>query len=132
MKKFAPILALLAFFMFAAPKAEAQLNFYNGTPCPVQVFVAFSFSASPCSGPICQSNWSVAPTGFSVIPAISSSPCLQPFPPVGANYVRLLVRTLPGVTAGVSACGSPVTTTTDCSFAPRTVQVFGFNFAAIY
>lgn len=115
--------------MFLADFAYTQLTFVNNTPCPVRVTGVISTSPTPCTaGPYCTATWiSVPPFSTGVLPA---PPCLGT---VGSSptFVRVGVQTTTTF-LGVSICGAPSTTYTDCTGAPRTLTQFSGSFAAIF
>lgn len=131
MKKQFIAIFFLAFLLFGAGVAKAQLTFYNGTACDVKLFGSFTYSNNPCQqGPYCTTGTILAPAMSTVV--LPGGPCLSPVPPVTANFIRVGVYTQTGLFLGVSFCGTQTQNYVDCTGTPRTLQIFSPNFAAIY
>ena len=131
MKKIIPILTILAFFAFAAPTAKAQITIFNLTPCPVQVVGAYSYLPNPCTSFSCTTpTYTVPANGSFVVPGGN---CLSfSSPPPTANFIAFKLLVSPGNSTGVELCSNPVSSIRDCFGTPRTVQIFNYNFGAIY
>jgi hypothetical protein len=69
---------------------------------------------------------------FSTIVLTGTGTCIAPFPPPGANFVRVGINPGSVLGAGVNWCGIQVTNYTDCTGGLRTLQIFSPNFAAIF
>jgi hypothetical protein len=133
MKRLFVLSILLSLFLFASQEVSAQFTFFNGSGCSVRVLGGFNYNSNPCNGPTCTTPWvSVAP-GTSVTLPTAGVPCLTPvFPPPPANFFgfKLLVSSTSGTS--VDICSNPVSAIADCNGVPRTVQIFNFNFGAIF
>ena len=129
MKKFIFASVLGFIMLFAANSANAQLNFFNNTPCWVRVMGAYGNNPNPCvMGPSCVSPWiSVAPFGVGVLPAGNC-----PLPPAPtSNYFRIQIN-FGGGFFGASMCPNNPVPVVDCQNFPRTLQMFSFNTAAVF
>ena len=129
MKKFIFASVFGFLMLFAANSANAQLNFFNNTPCWVRVMGGYANNPNPCMmGPYCASPWiAVAPFSAGVLPAGNC-----PFPPTpNSNYYRIQI-TFGGAFFGASMCPNAPVPVIDCQNAPRTLQMFSFNSAAVF
>lgn len=129
MKKYLLSIGLGLVMFFAADSVSAQLNFFNNTPCWVRVMGAYANNPNPCvMGPSCTSPWiSVAPFSAGVLPAGN---CPAP-PTPNSNYFRILIN-FGGGFFGASMCPNNPVPVVDCQNAPRTLQMFSFNSAAVF
>jgi hypothetical protein len=122
-------ISLLAFaFLFIAGSAQAQLNFYNGSPCAIQVKAAAYFGGNPCLAPSCASAVvNVPPGGFATIPV---PPCLgvSPIP----SYRAVKFAMFPGITAAADVCGANPVNFIDCQGNPRILNIVSPSFAGIF
>jgi hypothetical protein len=115
--------------MFLAGSASAQLNFYNGSTCFVQVKAAAEQNATPCLGPTCSSGViGVAPGGFAVIPV---GPCLTTV--AGLGYRAVKFSMFGGPSVGADKCTGPNPAFfLDCAGTPRQLNILSPTFAGIF
>ena len=131
-KKFFSVLALLSLFLLASPKANAQLTFYNATPCSVIVTGTFNYTRNPCTGFICSTREViVAPFSINTI-AASAFTCFHPVPPVIGKFASITVRTSLTQATTVSICNNPISQVRDCQSNLKTVRMFNSSHATIY
>jgi hypothetical protein len=128
-KKLFSLSLLFGAFMFLATAASAQLNFFNGSACTVQVKAAAEQNATPCLGPTCSSGVvTVAPGGFATLPI---GACLTTSAGLGYQAVKFAMTG--GISAFADKCVGPNPAFfLDCSGTPRQLRIVSPNFAGIF
>lgn len=123
-------ISLLAFaFLFVAGSAQAQLNFYNGSPCAIQVKAAAYFGGNPCLAPTCASAViNVPPGGFAIIPVAPCAIAITPIP----SYRAVKFGMVGGISANADVCGINPVNFIDCQGNPRVLNIVAPNFAGIF
>lgn len=127
-RKLFSLAILFGAFMFMASAASAQLNFFNGSGCFVQIDVTAEQNATPCSGALCAANPVVVPPGGS---ATINPPCLTT--PAGLGYRSIKVTVFGGPQVGVDKCSGPNPAFfLDCNGVARQLVISSNTFAAIF
>jgi hypothetical protein len=128
-KRILPIFILFAGLTFLASNVQAQLNFFNGSVCTIQVKAAAEQNATPCAGPLCSSGTiTIAPGASAVLPV---PPCLTTT--LGLGYRAVKFQMVGGINGVADKCTGPNPFTfVDCQNNLRQLTIFTPNFAAIF
>lgn len=128
-KKLLPYTLLLGAFMFVAGSISAQLNFYNGSNCVIQVKAEAEQNSTPCMGPTCTtSTVTIGPGGFATLPV---GPCLTTSAGLGYRAVKFAM--VGGISTAADKCVGPNPSFfIDCAGAPRQLRIQSATFAGIF
>lgn len=129
-KKYFSTTLILGALIFLAGSASAQLQFFNGSSCTINVKAAAENVNFPCSNNTCGDGTTVtiAPGTSAVIPV---GPCF--FPVSQQGYRATKFEMTGGITAYVDKCLGPNPAFfVDCQGNPRQLQIFNPTFAAIF
>lgn len=128
-KRLLSLTVLALAFVLIGSSVQAQLNFYNGTPCAVQVKAAAHFGGNPCLAPSCASGVVNVPPGTSA--TIPVSPCALGTTP-SPSYRAVKFAMIGGINAQADVCGPNPVNFVDCQNNARVLNILSPTFAAIY